>query len=175
MAGRHEHRSGRRSAPTRLRLGQILLALVEAASRLFSGDWDSSSSSLGYSPDRLQMTSRSKVPVSWGKSVKLAVSEPMASKPESNEWSEHRVGLIISGPKAGSYTAVQPSEHDGWDVLISRKRSSRGTSDAYPGTAGSRLQTLLMEWDVRWLPVGIYADAVTQRFFRNAMAGEDDL
>jgi hypothetical protein len=106
--------------------------------------------------------------------MKLAVSEPLASA--SNEWSEHRVGLIISGQKAGRYIAVQPSEHDGWDLQISRRRrSTQGISNAYQRIADARLQTLLMEWDARWLPVGIYADAVTQRFFRKAMIGEDDL
>ncbi|MFJ5696601.1 hypothetical protein [Arthrobacter sp. NPDC093139] len=107
--------------------------------------------------------------------MKLAVPEPRAPESESSTWSEHRVGLIISGEQAGRYIAVQPSEHDGWDVMISRRRSSRGTSDAYQGTADPRLLSLLMEWDVRWLPVGIYADAVTQRFFRNAIVAEDGL
>jgi hypothetical protein len=105
--------------------------------------------------------------------MKLAVSEALAS--ESNEWSEHRVGLMTSGQKAGRYIAVQPSEHGGWDLQISRRRSTRGISDAYQRIADARLQTLLTEWDARWLPVGIYADAVTQRFFQKAMMGEDDL
>lgn len=173
MAGKREYRSGRRSAPPQLRIGQILLAFLEAAFRLLSGDWDSSSFSPTYSPDRLHSPSRTKVPVSRRKSMKLAVSEPLAS--EFNEWSEHRVGLIINGQKAGRYIAVQPSEHDGWDLQISRRRSTRGISDAYQRIADTRLQTLLMESDARWLPVGIYADAVTQRFFRKAMMGEDDL
>ena len=48
-------------------------------------------------------------------------------------------------------------------------------SDAYQRIDDARLQTLLVEWNVRWLPVGIYADAVTQRFFRKAMMAEEDL
>ena len=172
MAGKREYRSGRRSAPPQLRIGHILLAFLEAASRLLSGDWDSSSFSPTYSPER-HSPSRAKLPVSWRKSMKRALSEPLAS--ESDEWSEHRVGLIISGQKAGRYFAIQPSEHDGWDIQISRRRSSRGTSDANQSITEARVQTLLVEWDARWLPVGIYADAVTQRFFRKAMRVEDDL
>jgi hypothetical protein len=105
--------------------------------------------------------------------MKLAVSEHLPS--ESSEWSEHRVGLITNGPKAGRYIAVQPAEHDEWDLQVSRERSSQGISDAYQRIDEARLQTLFVEWDVRWLPVGIYADAVTQRFFRKAMMGEEDL
>jgi hypothetical protein len=173
MAGRREYRSGRRSAPPQLQIGQILLAFLEAAFRLLSGDWDSSSFSPTYSPGQPHAPSRRTVPVSWRKSMKLAVSEPLPS--ESHEWSEHRVGLIITGRKAGRYIAVQPSEHDGWDLQISRRRSSQGIIDAYQRVDDTRLQTLFMEWDVRWLPVGIYADAVTLRFFRKAMMGEEDL
>lgn len=155
MAGKHGHLSGRRSALAQLRFGQIVLALLEAAIRLFSGDWDSSSSSLGYSPDRSSLPSRSRLRVSWRRSMKLAVSELMADQLESDAWSEHRVGLIISGAKARRYLAVQPSESSGWDVQISRTCSSRGISDAYQGTPDTRLRTLLTEWDVRWLPTGI--------------------
>lgn len=173
MAGRREYRSGRRSAPPQLRIGQIMLAFLEAAFRLLSGDWDSSSFSPTYSPGQPHPSSRRKVPVSWRKSMKLAVSEPLAS--ESNEWLEHRVGLVTSGQKVGRYIAVQPAEHDGWDLQISRERSSQGISDAYQRIDDARLQTLLVEWNVGWLTVGIYADAVTQRFFRKAMMAEEDL
>jgi hypothetical protein len=172
MAGRREYRSGRRSGSPQLRIGQILLALLEAAFRLLSGDWDSSSFSPTYSPGQRHPASRRKVPVSWRKSVKLAVSEPLVS--EASEWSGPRVGLITSGQKAGRYIAVQPAEHDGCDLQISRE-PSRGISDAYQRIDDARLHTLLVEWNVRWLPVGIYADAVMQRFFRKAMMAEEDL
>lgn len=54
-------------------------------------------------------------------------------------------------------------------------RSGQGISGAYQRIDNARLQTLLMEWNVRWLPTGIYADAVTQRFFRKAITAEEDL
>jgi hypothetical protein len=151
----------------------MLLAFVEATFRLLSGDWDSSSFSPTYSPGQSQPASRRKVSVSWRKSVKLSVSEPLVS--EFNEWSEPRVGLITNGQKAGRYIAVQPAEHGEWDLQTSRARSSQGISDAHQGIDDARLQTLLVEWNVRWLPVGIYADGVVQRFFRKATMAEEDL
>lgn len=84
------------------------------------------------------------------------------------------MGIIIEGEQAGNYIAVQASEVEGWDVLISRNNKRR-ISVGYPATSDHRLRALLSQWGVRWLPQGIYADAVTSRFFQRAAQGEKAL
>jgi hypothetical protein len=124
---------------------------------------------LGYGPSEYSPIQRLRVP--WRKAKRMATMDTLPNAP----WAEHRVGVILHGPKTRNYLAARPSTADTYDVLISQKRPRKGHSVLYRGTPRHVLIEATGQGIIRWLPVGIHADAVTRARFWRAIESPDPL
>jgi hypothetical protein len=74
---------------------------------------------LDFEPPQYSTLPRLRVP--WRKAKRLATMGALEDAP----WPEHRVGVILRGPKARHYLAARPSTAATYDVLISQKPPAR--------------------------------------------------
>jgi hypothetical protein len=109
--------------------------------------------------------------VSWRKAKRMATVDALPDAP----WPEHRVGVILHGPKARHYLAARPSTAGTYDVLISQRRPRKGHCVLYRGEPPHVLTDATRQGTIRWLPVGIHADALTRDRFRRAVESPDPL
>jgi hypothetical protein len=109
--------------------------------------------------------------VPWRRAKRLATMDALPDAP----WAEHRVGVILHGPKARHYLSARPSTADTYDVLISQNRPRKGHSVLYRRTPRHVLKEATGQGTLRWLPVGIHADAVTRARFRRSIESPDPL
>jgi hypothetical protein len=121
-----------------------------------------------FGSDPISMPQR-KLRVSWRRARKLATVTDFPKSP----WSEHRVGVAVSGSWRHRYVAVRPAAGDAFDVFLASFWSLGGRCRVIHAVMGKTLEESSRRGDIRWLPVGIHADAITRHRFRSAYSSPD--
>ena len=174
--GRHQRGDGRRRAVSRFKVIRMAAdavdlcdTAIEYVSALIHPEFgsfpplDQPSSLSGISPRRMRLA--------WGKAIRMASIESLPKEP----WPEHRIGMTVSGAKANHFVAARPSSPGPYDILLSSRINPRGHCSLYRDTAQAVLEQATDLGLVRWLPVGIHADAITSTHFRRATESTDTL
>lgn len=174
--GRHQRGDGRRRATSRFKVIRVAAGVVDLCDTVIeyiaallhpeAGSLlplDPPSTSSGISSRRMRL--------SWPKAVRMATMESLPKGP----WTEHRIGVIVGGGRVNHYVAARPSSPGSYDILLSRRTNPRGHCSLYKDTSQAVLEEATDLRLVRWMPVGIHADAITSTHFRRATASTDSL
>ena len=174
--GRHQRGGGRRRATSRFKVIRVAVSVVDFCDSVidyvaallhpeagFLLPLDPPSASAGISLRRMRL--------SWRKVVRMASIESLPEVP----WTEHRIGVIVRGVRANHYIAARPSAPGIYDILLSRRMNPRGRCSLYKDASQTVLEQATDLGLVRWMPVGIHADAITSTHFRRATASTDTL
>lgn len=174
--GRHERGDGRRRASSRFRVIRVAAGVIdffdtvidyvavllhpEAGSVL---PLDPPFASSGASSRRMR--------VPWRKAVRVASTRSFPEGP----WTEHRVGVVVGGARANHYVAARPSSPGFYDILLARRTNRGGHCSLYKDTSQAVIEEATDLGLVRWMPVGIHADAITRTHFRRATESTEPL
>lgn len=175
-SGSHRRVSGRRVKRSRLRRLGPFLTLLEAVDSVLDAVVALASSSPGAPAsggELLLPGSSGRIRTSWKRSLRQATDTSLPRGSDEEAWVEHRVGVCRKGRWEQRYIVIRPSAPNTWEVVLSARQEEKGYARLYPKLSDDVVDDLLVKSDVRWFPVGVYADAITNKHFQDTMESSE--